>query len=132
MSENLAEHVDNLRHRLDDITMVYVEKKSDEMTHVMVQLEAMKDEINALSAYVADEHNKKCEAVLYKKLVYYFSEDETKSLIHMMGISDFDVTHDSKSALHIELIGYCKRHSILPNFVAALRESRPRVKWPDC
>jgi len=132
MSENLADHVVRLRSKLNEITLVYVERKSDEMTHVMVQLEAMKDEIDALSAYIADEHDKKCEAVLYKKLVYYFSEDETKTLIHMMGINDFDITHDSKSMLHIELIGYCKRHSILPNFVAALRESRPRVKWPDC
>ncbi len=132
MSENLADHVVRLRSKLNKITLVYVERQSDEMTHVMVQIEAMKDEIDALSAYVTDEHDKKCEAVLYKKLVYYFSEDETKTLIHTMGISDFDGTHDSKSALHIELIGYCKRHSILHDFVAALRESRPRVKWPDC
>ena len=132
MSENLADHVVRLRSKLNEITLVYVERQSDEMTHVMVQIEAMKDEIDALSAYVTDEHDKKCEAVLHKKLVYYFSEDETKTLIHAMGISDFDRTYESKSTWHIELIGYCKRHSILPDFVAALRNSRPRVKWPDC
>jgi len=132
MSVNLSDHVERLRTKLEDITLVYVERKSDEMTHVMVQIEGMKDEINALSEYIADEHDKHCEAVLHKKLTYYFSIDETKSLIYSMGISDFDGTYESKSTLHIELIGYCKRHSILPDFVASLRESRPRVKWPSC
>ncbi len=132
MSDNLSDHIFRLRRKLEDITLVYVERKSDEMTHVMVQLEAMKDEINALSAYIADENDKKCEGVLRKKLTYYFSVNETKSLIHNMGINDFDEICVTKSSWHIELIGYCKRHSMLLDLVAALRKSRPRVKWPDC
>ena len=131
MSDNLSDHVLRLRNKLEDITLVYVERKSEEMTHVMVKLEAMKDEINALSAYITDENDRKCEVVLRKKLTSYFSTDETKSLIHDMGISDFE-DFDKASTMHIELIGYCKRHSVLLDLVAALRESRPRVKWPDC
>ena len=132
MSGNLSDHVERLRARLDEITLVYVEKKSNEISYVMEQIKGMRDEVDAISAYIDDEQGKRCEAVLHKKLTYHFSVDETKSLIHQMGISDFNEIYKNKSTWHIELICYCKRHSILPDLVSQLRESRPRVKWPTC
>ena len=130
-TQNLADHVQMLNEKLNKITSVYVEMKTNEMTNVMVQIQAMQDEIDALSAYVSNEHDRKCDAVLRKKLSTYFSIDETKTLIHDMGISDFG-DYERPAEFHVQLIGYCKRHGFLADLVSALRDSRPRVKWPDC
>lgn len=134
MGDNLAEHVAKLRHELNEITRVYVERKSDEMTLIMVQLEAMKAEIDSLESFVIRRHDKRCLGVLRKKMSQHLSRSETKTLIHDYGISDFDYDYEGStlSGLHAELIGFCERRDILPDLLIALREHRPRVQWPDC
>lgn len=132
MGENLAEHVARLRHELNEITRVYVERKSNEMTLVMVQLEAMKAEIDSLESFVVRRHDQKCLGVLRKKMSQYLDQSETKTLILDYGISDFDYEGNTLSGMHSELIGFCERRDILPDLLMALREHRPRVQWPDC
>ncbi len=132
MSEELKDIVGQLRTELDELTLVYIDKKYQETTSFMVQSQAISAEIDALSAYVDDQHNKKCEAVLRKKMTLYFSVNETRTLIHDMGINALDGGYETKSAMHLELVGYCKRHGILQDLVYALKERRPRVLWPIC
>lgn len=132
MSENLAEHVASLRRKLNNITLVYVEKQTEANTEIMVELEAMKAEINSLDAFVVRRHDERCLAVLRKKMTQYFSIEETKSLMHDMGISDFDYTGNTMTGFHAELIGHCKRRDLLPLLMVTLRHHRPRVQWPEC
>lgn len=132
MSEDLAEHVVSLRRELNRLTGDFVDDNFQSMNALMVGLERIKDEIDSLEAYVVYRHNQKCLAVLRKKMTQYFSEEETKTLIHDMGISEFDYTGNTLTGMHTELIGFCERRELLAALMVALREHRARVQWPDC
>lgn len=132
MSENLAGHVVRLRHELNDMKRVFVEKQTDTNTYMMVQFEAMGSEIDSLDAFVLRRHDERCLSVLRKKMTQYFSVEETKTLMHDMGISDFEYTGDTMTGMHTEFVGFCKRRDLLPLLMDALRLHRSRVQWPDC
>ena len=132
MGENLAGHVVGLRRKLQKITMVYVDKQTVLNTDLMVELEAMKAEIDSLDAFVLRRHDERCLSVLRKKMTQYFSVEETKTLMHDMGISVFEYTGDTMTGMHTEFIGFCQRRDLLPLLMETLRQHRSRVKWPEC
>ena len=132
MSEDLAGHVVGLRRELSKLTGQIVDDNFHSMNAVMVHLQKMQDEIDRLAAFVIHRHNEQCMAVLRKKMSQYFSVEETKTLMHDMGISEFDYEGSTISGMHAELIGFCERRELLPALMAALREHRARVQWPDC
>lgn len=132
MSDNLDIHVKKLRYELNEITRVYVERQTESNTEIMVQLEAMKEEINSLDAFVLRRHDDRCIAILRRKMTQYFSVEETKTLMLDMGISDFDYTGDTITGMHTEFIGFCKRRDLLPLLLDALHLHRSRVQWPGC
>ena len=132
MSDKLSEHVDALRHELDVLIGAFVSDNSAAMDSLMIKLNGMRREIDALDAFIIRRGDKRCQAMLRKKMSMYMNKQETKTLILDMGISDFDVDNSSLSSFHGELIGYCERREILPDLVSALKSHRPRVLWPDC
>lgn len=132
MSENLSDIVDSLRRELNSLTLVHVERQHEEDTAFMVQSQAVSARIDELEAFVIRRHDERCMAVLRKKMSQYFSIDETKTLIHDSGISDFDYDGSTISGMHSQLIRFCERREILPDLLTALRDSRPRVQWPVC
>ncbi len=64
-------------------------------------------------------------------LIESFDLEELHSLCFDLGIN-FDSlagsTIDSKAR---ELIAYCQRHLRLPDLLAACRQQRPHIDWPD-
>lgn len=132
MSDKLSEHIEALRRELDKLIGAFVADHSAAMDSLMIKLDGMKREIDALDAFVVQRGDKRCQAMLRKKMGMYMNTAETKTLILDMGISDFDIEISSLSNFHGELIGYCERREILPDLVSVLKSHRPRVKWPDC
>lgn len=132
MSEKLSDIVDSLRRELNGLTRVHVERQHEEDTAFMVQSQAVSAQIDELEAFIFRRHDERCMAVLRKKMSQYFSIDETKTLIHDGGISDFEWEGSTVSGMHSELIQFCERREQLPDLITALRDSRPRVQWPDC
>lgn len=132
MSEELSDIVGRLRAELNELTRVYVDKQHEEATSFMVQSQAVSAEIDSLEAFVLGEVDQKCLYILRRKMSMYLDRQETKTLIHDLGISDFDYTGDTLSGMHAELVSYCKRHTATPELIQTLKDRRPRVQWPDC
>lgn len=132
MSEDLAGHVVSLRRELNRLTGEFVDNHFESINTLMVGLERMKDEIDSLDAFVVHRHNQRCLSVLRKKMTQYFNEEETKTLMHDMGISEFEYTGSTLTGFHTELIGFCERRQLLPVLLDTLRQHRARVQWPDC
>lgn len=132
MGEDLAEHVVGLRRELNRLTGEFVDVNFNSMNTLMVGLERMKEEIDSLDAFVIHRHNQRCLAVLRKKMTQYFNVEETKTLMHDMGISEFDYTGNSMTGMHTELIGFCERRDLLTLLMDTLRQHRERVQWPEC
>lgn len=132
MGDDLSKIASDLRKELNELTRVFVDKQHGEATAFMVQSQVVKGNIDKLDAFVLSRHDQACLGVLRKKMSQYLDQSETKTLILDYGISDFDYEGNTISAMHSELIGFCERRDILPDLLAALREHRPRVKWPEC
>ena len=132
MTEDLAEHVERLRRELNRLTGELINENFDARNNFMVGLERVKSEIDSLDSFVVRRHDLRCLSTLRQKITKYFSEDETKSLILELGISDFDYTGDTLSGFHTELVGFCDRRELLPSLIDVLKQNRSRVQWPNC
>lgn len=60
-----------------------------------------------------------------------FDESELKDLCHDLAVDYEDLPAVGKAAKVRELILYCERHGRLPELIAACRQSRPHIVWPD-
>ena len=132
MSEDLAGHVARLRKELNRLTGDFIDENFSARDKFMVGLERVKSEVDSLDSFVIHHHDQRCLSILRQKMTRYFSEEETKSLILELGISDFDYTGNTLTGLHTELIGFCERRELLPMLVDVLRQNRGRVQWPVC
>lgn len=132
MSDKLSGHIEALRRELDLLVGAFVTDHSTAMDSLMIKLDGIKREIDALDAFVVQRGDKRCQAMLRKKMSMYMNTAETKTLILDMGISDFDIEISSLSNFQGELIGYCERREILPSLISVLKSHRPRVQWPEC
>lgn len=132
MNKALRDIVARLRTELNELTRVYVDRQYAETTAFMAQSKAVSAEIDNLEAFVLCEVDQKCLYILRRKMSVHLNRQETKTLIHDLGISDFDYTGNTISGMHAELVSYCTRHKSTLELIRTLKDKRPLVHWPDC
>ncbi len=131
MNDKLSNHVDALRHELNELQMAFVNGNNKMLTDFIGNLDGLRNEIDELDSFVVQRGDERCQTILRKKMSAYLSKSDTRTLILDIGL-DFEFDNDTLANLHWALIKYCVRRDALPDLLAYLRDHRPRVHWPEC
>ncbi len=68
---------------------------------------------------------------LSDQIAEYFNAEELADLCFRLGIDFENLPGGTRAARARELIDYCRRHGRLDELVAASRQLRPHVPWPE-